>query len=217
MKHTRRLAALGIAAALALGLSACGSDGPDDGAAPASDGATALASASDVAFAQAMIPHHQQAVAMADMALDPNSGASAEVQDLAAQIKDAQDPEIQQMTMMLDDWDQPAAMPGAASPGDMMGMQDSDGHDMGGVTVSGMMSDQDMASLDRMTGTEFDQQWLQMMTEHHQGAIDMAEQAAATTLDPQVATLANSITTAQQAEIATMREMMAPTQGTPAP
>ena len=50
-----------------------------------------------------------------------------------------------------------------------------------------------------------------MMTEHHQGAIDMAEQAAATTLDPQVAALADDIITAQQAEIATMQKLMAPT------
>ena len=94
MRHTRKLAALGIAAALVIGLSACSNDSSDDGAAGASNGATATASASDVAFAQAMIPHHQQAVAMADMALDPASGASAEVQDLATQIKAAQDPDV---------------------------------------------------------------------------------------------------------------------------
>ncbi len=213
MKHTRKLAALGIAAALAVGLSACSDETTDDGTPTASDGATITASASDVAFAQAMVPHHQQAVAMADMALDPASGASSQVQDLAGQIKAAQDPEIQQMTMMLEGWDQPTAMPGAISPEGMEGMD----HDMGGMTVSGMMSDEDMAALDQMTGAEFDDEWLQMMTEHHQGAIDMAEQAAAATLDPQVAALADGIITAQQAEIATMQQMMATTQGTPAP
>ncbi len=213
MKHTRKLAALGIAAALAVGLSACSDDPSGDGAAATSDGATTTASASDAAFAQAMIPHHQQAVAMAGMALDPASGASAQVQELAGQIEAAQGPEIQQMTMMLEGWDQPTAMPGATSPEDMEGMD----HDMGGMTVSGMMSDQDMAALEGMTGAEFDQAWLQMMTEHHQGAIDMAEQAAAATLDPQVAALADGIITAQQAEIATMQQMLATPPGTPAP
>jgi uncharacterized protein (DUF305 family) len=212
MKHRQKLAALGIAAALAVGLSACSVDSSDDGAPAASDGATTTAAASDVAFAQAMIPHHQQAVAMADMALDPASGASTQVQDLAAQIKAAQDPEIQQMTMMLEGWDQPTAMPGATSPEDMEGMD----HDMGGMTMSGMMSEEDMAALAGMTGAAFDQEWLQMMTEHHQGAIDMAEQAAAATLDPQVAAMADDIITAQQAEIATMQQLMAPAQGTPA-
>ena len=56
-----------------------------------------------------------------------------------------------------------------------------------------------------------------MMTEHHQGAIDMAEQAAATTLDPQVAALADDIITAQKAEIATMQQLMAPMMESPAP
>ena len=215
MKHTRKLAALGIAAALAVGLSACGDDPASDGAAT-SDGATSTASASDVAFAHAMIPHHQQAVAMAGMALDPASGASAQVQELAGQIEAAQGPEIQQMTMMLGDWDQPMSMPGATSPEDMEGMEGMD-HDMGGMTMSGMMSAEDMAALDQMTGAQFDQEWLQMMTEHHQGAIDMAEQAAAATLDPQVAALADGIITAQQAEIATMQQMAATAQGTAAP
>ncbi len=207
MQHRRKLAALGIAAALAVGLSACGGGTPEDPAANPTTGVTATASASDVAFAQAMIPHHQQAVAMADMALDPDSGASAEVKDLATQIKAAQDPEIQQMTMMLEGWGQPTAMPGATSPGDMEGMD----HDMGGMTMSGMMSDEDMAALDGMSGAAFDQMWLTMMTEHHQGAIDMAEQVAASTLDPQVAALADDIISAQQAEIATMQGLMTPT------
>ena len=148
MKHAERLAALGIAAALAVGLSACGGDPAADGPAAASDGSATTASAADVAFAQAMIPHHQQAVAMADMALDPGSQASAEVQDLATQIKAAQDPEIEQMAMWLDGWDQPMSMPGATSPDDMMGMD----HDMGGLVVSGMMSDEDMAALDQLSG-----------------------------------------------------------------
>ena len=133
MKHRKKLAALGIAAALAVGLSACSDGTTDDVAASASDGQTTTASASDVAFAQAMIPHHQQAVAMADMALDPASGASAEVQALAGQVRAAQDPEIQQMTMMLGGWGQPSAMPGATSPDDMQGMD----HDMGGMRCRG--------------------------------------------------------------------------------
>ena len=80
-----------------------------------------------------------------------------------------------------------------------------------------MMSDEDMAALDHMSGAEFDKAWLQMMTEHHQGAIDRAEQAASMPLDPQVAALADDIITAQRAEIATMQELMTPTQQTPAP
>ena len=79
------------------------------------------------------------------------------------------------------------------------------------MTMSGMMSDDDMAALDHMSGAAFDQMWLTMMTEHHQGAIDMAKQVAASTSDPQVAALADDIITAQQAEIATMQGLMTPT------
>jgi uncharacterized protein (DUF305 family) len=198
---------IGIAAALALTIAGCaaGSDTGDQRSPAAS--VTATASAADVAFAQSMIPHHQQAVAMADMALDPAAQASAEVQALATQIKAAQDPEIQQMTTWLTEWGQPTTMPGA-SPGYAMGDMDMSGHDMGGMTMSGMMSQQQMDQLAGMHGDDFDQMWLQMMTEHHQGAIDMADQVAQTTTNPEVAALAADIVEAQQAEIATMQEMM---------
>jgi hypothetical protein len=62
----------------------------------------------DVTFAQGMIPHHQQAIEMADIALDPATGASAQVRDLATRIKAGQDPEIQLMTGWLAAWGQPA-------------------------------------------------------------------------------------------------------------
>ena len=205
MRNRRIIVGIGIAAALALGLSACSNDtSPETTPSAAS---AAPASATDVAFAQSMIPHHQQAVAMADMALDPASQASAEVQALATQIKAAQDPEIQRMTAWLTEWGQPTTMPGA-SPGSAMGDMDMSGHDMGGMTMSGMMSEQQMDQLAGMHGDDFDQMWLQMMTEHHQGAIDMADQVAQTTTNPEVAALAADIVEAQQAEIATMQEMM---------
>ena len=64
-------------------------------------GPEAAFNAADVMFAQGMIPHHQQAIEMADMALDPSVGAGPEVVDLAARIKAGQDPEIDQMTALL--------------------------------------------------------------------------------------------------------------------
>ena len=48
----------------------------------------------DVMFAQMMIPHHEQAIELADMALDPTLMAGEQVKTLASQIKSAQDPEI---------------------------------------------------------------------------------------------------------------------------
>jgi uncharacterized protein (DUF305 family) len=150
-----------------------------------------------------MIPHHQQAVEMADMALDPTHEASPEVKKLAQQIKGAQDPEIQEMTEWLQAWGAPTAMPGAT--GDMSGM-DHSGHDMGGMTMSGMMTEEQMQQLAAAKGEAFDTLWLQMMIEHHEGAIQMAEQVKATSSNQQVITLADAIIAAQKKEIATMQK-----------
>lgn len=206
MHRTRRAAALiAAAAAVTIGLAACsaGDSSSDDQTAAS----TTTAAASDIAFAQSMIPHHQQAVAMADLALDPARGASEQVRSMAVQIRAAQDPEIEQMTGWLQQWGAPTAMPGAASADQMEGM-DHSGHDMGGLAVSGMMSQEQMDLLDGTSGAAFDQMWLQMMVEHHQGAVAMAQQAVTATQDPRVAALADSVIAGQTAEIATMRGLL---------
>ena len=85
----RRLALPAIALALTATLAACGSDHSSMGnSAPvtqASGGsaATVTLNAADVEFAQGMIAHHEQAIEMAEIALDPKVGASPEVIDLA--------------------------------------------------------------------------------------------------------------------------------------
>jgi uncharacterized protein (DUF305 family) len=163
-------------------------------------------SATDVAFAQSMIPHHQQAVEMADLALSADSGASEQVQQLAEQIKAAQDPEIQQMTDWLQSWNAPTAMPGASQGADMQGM-DHRGHDMGGITMAGMMTAEQMDELQQASGEQFDQMWLTMMIAHHEGAVAMAEQVRSSS-DPNVSTLADNIISSQQAEIEQMKAML---------
>jgi uncharacterized protein (DUF305 family) len=202
------LAAAGLA--LTAALTACGSatDASPTSGTGGSDSSAATSStrggAGDVAFAQLMIPHHRQAVEMADLAL--KYGSSAEVEQLAIQIKAAQNPEIEQMTRWLQSWGAPLAMPGSDASG-MPGM-DHSGMDMGGVGVAGMMSDEDMGNLAEARGTDFDARWLQMMIAHHQGAVAMAEDVLATTDDPQVTALANAVVKGQQAEIDTMQQMV---------
>jgi uncharacterized protein (DUF305 family) len=154
-----------------------------------------------------MIPHHQQAVEMADLALAPQSGASPEVTQLAAQIKAAQDPEIAQMSTWLQQWGAPTSMPGASAAAQMPGM-DHSGHDMGGMSVSGMMTTEQMDQLAATSGEQFDGVWLAMMVEHHQGAIAMAEQAKTSSDSPDVTALTQQIITAQQTEISTMRDLL---------
>lgn len=202
------LAAAGIAATAVL--AGCSSTGSMSGH-QMSDGSTmsgpsmsagmAGGQAGDVAFAQLMIPHHEQAIAMADLALDAEAEASTEVTALAEQIKSAQDPEIAQMTAWLQEWGAPTQMPGMS--GDHSGM------DMGGMTGAGMMSDEDMAALADASGADFDRRWLQMMIAHHEGAIDMAEQVQSTTSDPKVQELAQAVIDGQTAEIDRMTGLLA--------
>jgi uncharacterized protein (DUF305 family) len=181
---------------LILALSACGSgddshstmSGAGTTSSATADGATTGASG-DVAFAQMMIPHHEQAVEMADVALE-NDTASADVKALATQIKGAQAPEIQTMQGWLAQW-------GASESAGPMD------HGSGG-----MMSDDDMSSLMGSSGAEFDQMWLTMMIEHHEGAIEMAQDVLDTTANPDVEKLATAVVEGQEAEIATMQGML---------
>lgn len=188
----KRLAALTVA--LAALTSACGSD--DDGGAVASDTTSAEPSSAssngaDVTFAQSMIPHHEQAVEMAKLAAD--RAESDEVKDLASRIESAQDPEIETMTGWLEDWDEPV----------------EGGEEMGGsMEMGGMMSDEDMQSLEDADGAEFDQLFLEMMREHHRGAIEMAETERAAGEFPDALELARDIVDTQTAEVAEIEELL---------
>ena len=200
----RRFAAPAAALALAATLAACGSDHsmsadttPAAPAAPASDtsGAAVVLNEADIEFAQGMIAHHEQAIEMAEIALDPTVGAGPAVVELAARVQGGQDPEIDLMTEWLTAWEQPVQM-------DM-----SDGHSM--EDMEGMMSAEQMDALAAATGAEFDQLWLEMMIEHHTGAISMADTVKADGSNPDVRVLADQIITAQQAEIEEMQQLLA--------
>lgn len=189
-----------IAVLSTLALSACGSDSPP-AAGPASVSAATPAAAAafneaDVQFAQGMIPHHQQAVQMADLALDSARGVGTEVTELATRIKAAQDPEIILMSDWLTTWGQPAP---TKTTGDDMAMG---GDDM--ATGDGMMSAAAMKSLAAVKGPEFDKLWLEMMIAHHEGAVKMAKAEKLNGSSKDAMGLADKIITAQMAEIAEM-------------
>ena len=207
MNRRRTLVAAVLAGTLAITVAACSSTTDDPAAMPMDTSAMPMSgTATEVAFAQSMIPHHQQAIEMADLALNPDAQASPQVRKLATAIKNAQDPEIQQMTDWLQQWGAPTTMPGAS--GDMAAM-DHGGHDMGGMTMSGMMTSEDMAALSQASGTEFDSMWLQMMIAHHEGAVVMAEQVKAQSDNSDVTALADQVITAQKQEIDTMKQLLA--------
>ena len=144
-------------------------------------------SSSDLMFAQMMIPHHQQAITMSDLALKISK--NNEVLALAAQIKAAQDPEIAQMKKWLS----------ASGSGEMMN------HNMG---MDGMLSEEEMATLEKATGNNFDKLFLEGMIAHHQGAIDMLS-IISNTSNSEVKQLRENIRKTQTAEIALMKTYLA--------
>ncbi|GAA2108577.1 DUF305 domain-containing protein [Actinomadura alba] len=145
----------------------------------------------DIKFAQGMIPHHQQAIQMAELA--SSRASMSEVEQLATAIKASQGPEIQQMTGWLNSWN-------ATVPSPDMHV----GHDMG----DGMMSVQDMEKLEKLSGSRFDKAFLTMMIEHHQGAITMAKTEQAGGMSSAAKSLADAIVTSQSTEITTMRALL---------
>jgi len=137
---------------LALSISACASTGTKDSMHNHSSQAAGDLSSDDVMFLQMMIPHHQQAIDISDLALTKSE--DAELLALAKNIRDEQGAEIVKMKAWLE---KAKAASHSAS------------HSM-----DGMLSDAELAALEKATGKSFDVLWLKAMTGHHTGAIDMA-------------------------------------------
>lgn len=144
----------------------------------------------DMTFAQMMVPHHKQAVEMANLA--STRADSAEVKALAATIEAAQQPEIDKMTDWIKTW------------GETVGMMDHSAH--GGST--GMMSMASMDDLAAKSGADFDRAFLTLMIEHHEGALDMAKTEAADGKNAGALALAAAIQVTQQSEVTQMKALL---------
>mgnify|MGYP000004542967 CR=1 FL=1 len=142
--------------------------------------------ADEVMFAKMMIPHHQQAIEMSDMAL--TTSTNPQVRALAQQIRDAQAPEVEEMKM----WFPTTGM-------DAM---------MDDMPMSGMLSDSELETLRASTGTTFDRLFLTGMIGHHEGALEMVS-LIKDSKNPEVKKLASNIVTSQTAEIALMKKYLA--------
>jgi len=182
--HPTSLQLAVLASVVVLTLAACGSDRSSAGSAAFND--------ADVEFLQGMVPHHSQAVAMAELV--PDRTDRPELNELAETIISTQNEEIEQMNTLLSD--------AGAEP--VEGGMDHGGMTEGGMTMSGMMDDQQMQDLESAEGQDFELMFLDMMTAHHQGAIEAAEQVLDGGENPEVADLAEQIIQAQQAEIEQM-------------
>lgn len=205
MITTRTLLTSTLVLATAITLAACSSDTSSgtsgmDGMSGNSSSATAAPSSSaearqefndqDVTFATMMKPHHEQAVEMADTILGKD-GISADVTDLATQIKDAQGPEITQLQEWITAW---------GGDDSMSGMDHS---------MDGMMSDEDMSALEDATGVDAEKLFLEQMMQHHEGAVEMAKTEINAGQNPDAIELANTIVETQTEEIATMQDLLA--------
>jgi uncharacterized protein (DUF305 family) len=184
-------------------------------AAPAdvSSGGSADASGhddADVAFATAMVPHHEQAVAMTRLALD--HAGSTEVKELARQMAAEQLPEIVQLRGLLSEWGRLPA-PGAPGMPDAPGMQGMSGmHDgttAAQVMSAGMMTDQQMRDLSTASGPAFDRLFLRMMIKHHGGAVAMAAAELSDGENADAQLLAENISDSQQAQVMVLLQMLA--------
>jgi len=143
--------------------------------------------AAEAMFAQMMIPHHEQAVVMADYAA--TRAQNLQIQALAEEIKAAQQPEIDLMATWLDEWGVPR----------MMGADAMSLH--GGHGMSGMLTDEQLEELAASNGPAFDLLFAEYMIEHHLGAIDMARDVLVTGSDSRVLELAREIIVTQETEI----------------
>ncbi len=143
-----------------------------------------------------MIVHHASAIAMAKLA--EQRAGSPQIKDLAERIEQAQAPEIQTMSGWLRSWNQPVPDLAAA----ISGGEHGGGHSAG-------MDPADLAKLTAAKGGEFDRMFLEMMTEHHQGAVDMAKTEQANGKYPPAQQLAAEIVRTQTAEIEEMRGLLA--------
>lgn len=204
--NTRRTTGLSTVALTALlALTACG--GSDTSTTASGGTGTPAASstaipanapydAQDVAFATDMRAHHAQAIEMADIVL--GKGPSAPVKALAERIKAEQSPEISQLDSFLTTFGRPA--PATGSMSGMAGMDSS--------SMPGMMSEGDMTTFRNATGTDAEKQFLTLMTEHHSGAITMAQQELSSGTYPQALALAKGIVGGQQREITEMKRLL---------
>ena len=208
----RGAAAAALAAVLLLGAAGCGGDEDHGGHGSGGAGGEVSATehnAADVRFASDMLQHHAQALSMVDLAqgrpLDP------EVQQLAEGIREAQGPEIETFTDWLTEWDEevPATMRDHAHAGHGGGdvSESMEGVEHG--DMPGMMSAEDMQALEEAPDAAFQSMWLEMMVEHHEGAIEMAEAEQADGRYEPAVHLAEHIAQSQADEVQAMEELLA--------
>ena len=138
---------------------------------------------SDAAFVDAMIPHHEGALEMAEVA--PDNAEHEEIRTLAREIVDAQRAEIEELRRIREDL-------GGST------MQ------MSGDEMEGMRMSEDPGELAR--ARPFDRAFIDAMTPHHESAIEMANVALEESENQEVRGIAENIVAGQERELSQMEE-----------
>ena len=172
-----KIKSLALIAAALLMLSGCANTPGDQGS---------NFSESEQMFAQMMVPHHEQAIEMAELA--QTRAENPEVLEIAAKIKAGQEPEIQ----IMQGW-----------------VAESDGHGShaGHGGMDGMLSEAELEELSQASGTEFEKLFLEGMIKHHEGALAMLSMLEGSE-NQVVVDLREQIRVAQEAEIAEMKALL---------
>ena len=157
----------------------------------------ALRSNIDRHFIDQMIPHHEGAIEMAELALEKS--ARPEILTLAEDIIDVQTREINDMTTWYREWYGSTPVSGS------MGMPAHQSLGDGGMHMEGMEGDLD----ELMAAPDFDKEFLSQMIVHHEMAVMMAQMLAAGTERKEMQTLADQIITSQTQEIELMENWLA--------
>jgi uncharacterized protein (DUF305 family) len=141
---------------------------------------------SDKRFIDAMVPHHQGAIAMARVAL--GNAEHEQIEELSRNIISTQQAEIEDLKAIKKEEFGTSQVPMEMSPQQMRGM---------GI----MMNPQELANKE-----PFDKAFIDAMIPHHQSAIYMAQLALEESKIPEIEDLAENIVSAQKREIEQMKQ-----------
>lgn len=167
-------------------------------------GQTRSVAAADLEFMAGMIPHHAQAVKIANWVA--SRGARSDIRILAERIVVAQQDEIALIQSWLADRGQP--VPRADATHHRMTMNGAQ-HDM---LMPGMLTDHELAQLEQSRGHDFDRLFLTFMIRHHEGALTMVDRLFSSDgagQDEVVFRFGSDVYADQSTEIDRMQQMLA--------
>lgn len=204
MINLRRGVAVSVLAVGMAGVVACSPSGSASQGSSADSKSTSSTSASaesgsgvspehnqaDVRFVRMMIPHHKQAVRMAEIVLS-KEGLDPDVRRMAEKIKSAQGPQIEKMRSWLNAWNAGPAMSIEMARG-----------------MQGVLSSEEIAELKQADAKTASKLFLKQMIEHHKGAVAMAQKEIRKGTNPDAKKLAREIVKSQKSQIEKMRSML---------